>query len=193
MLDFQAARWTVSNHSPPQAGNDHPTMGPMGMYKTADGHLNLAASGGRLWEAFCKELGVPEWLEDQRFSSSSARRENKTRLNELIEDRLVQHSTAHWVERLNEVGVPCGPVNTVAETFADPQVQHLGVAAPVSHPTAGDIKIVRNATNLEGVSNDIRSASPLKGEHSEELLTQFGFSPDEIKSLANDGVVPLPK
>ena len=193
MLDFQAARWTVSNHNPSQAGNDHPTMGPMGMYKTADGHLNLAASGGRLWEAFCKELGVPEWLEDQRFSSSSARRENKTRLNELIEDRLVQHSTAHWVERLNEVGVPCGPVNTVAETFADPQVQHLGVAAPVSHPTAGDIKIVRNATNLEGVSNDIRSASPLKGEHSEELLTQFGFSPDEIKSLANDGVVPLPK
>ncbi len=190
MLDFQAARWTVASDDPPQAGNDHPTMGPMGMYKTMDGYLNLAASGGRLWEALCSELGVVEWLEDERFSSMSARRDNKTVLNVLIEERLSQDTTEHWVLRLNEVGVPCGPVNTVAETFSDPQVQHLGLASPVSHPTAGEIKILRNATNLEGVSNDIRSASPLKGQHSEELLTQFGFSDEEIDSLAHSGVVP---
>ena len=190
MLDFQAARWTVASDDPPQAGNDHPTLGPMGMYKTMDGYLNLAASGGRLWEALCSELGVVEWLEDERFSSMSARRDNKTVLNVLIEERLSQDTTEHWVLRLNEVGVPCGPVNTVAETFSDPQVQHLGLASPVSHPTAGEIKILRNATNLEGVSNDIRSASPLKGQHSEELLTQFGFSDEEIDSLAHSGVVP---
>ena len=190
MLDFQAARWTVASDDPPQAGNDHPTLGPMGMYKTMDGYLNLAASGGRLWEALCSELGVVEWLEDERFSSMSARRDNKTVLNVLIEERLSQDTTEHWVLRLNEVGVPCGPVNTVAETFSDPQVQHLGLASPVSHPTAGEIKILRNATNLEGVSNDIRSASPLKGQHSEELLTQFGFSDEEIDSLSHSGVVP---
>ena len=190
MLDFQAARWTVASDDPPQAGNDHPTMGPMGMYKTMDGYLNLAASGGRLWEALCSELGVVEWLEDERFSSMSARRDNKTVLNVLIEERLSQDTTEHWVLRLNEVGVPCGPVNTVAETFSDPQVQHLGLASPVSHPTAGEIKILRNATNLEGVSNDIRSASPLKGQHSEELLTQFGFSDEEIDALAHSGAVP---
>ena len=190
MLDFQAARWTVASDDPPQAGNDHPTLGPMGMYKTMDGYLNLAASGGRLWEALCSELGVVEWLEDERFSSMSARRDNKTVLNVLIEERSSQDTTEHGVLRLNEVGVPCGPVNTVAETFSDPQVQHLGLASPVSHPTAGEIKILRNATNLEGVSNDIRSASPLKGQHSEELLTQFGFSDEEIDSLAHSGVVP---
>ena len=190
MLDFQAARWTVANDDPPQAGNDHPTLGPMGMYKTLDGHLNLAASGGRLWEAFCKELDASEWLEDERFFSVSARRENKAQLNALIEERLMHDTTTSWVERLNKVGVPCGPVNTVAEAFSDPQVQHLGVAKPVSHPTAGDINIVRNATNLEGVPNDIRLASPLKGQHSEELLAQFGFSSDEIESLARSGVVP---
>jgi len=190
MLDFQAARWTVASDDPPQAGNDHPTLGPMGMYKTMDGYLNLAASGGRLWEALCSELGVVEWLEDERFSSVSARRDNKTVLNVLIEERLSQDTTEHWVLRLNEVGVPCGPVNTVAETFSDPQVQHLGLASPVSHPTAGEIKILRNATNLEGVSNDIRAASPLKGQHSEELLTQFGFSDEEIDSLSHSGVVP---
>ena len=190
MLDFQAARWTVASDDPPQAGNDHPTLGPMGMYKTMDGYLNLAASGGRLWEAFCSELGVVEWLEDERFSSVSARKENKAALNMLIEEHLSQDTTEHWVLRLNGAGVPCGPVNTVAETFSDPQVQHLGLAASVSHPTAGEIKILRNATNLEGVSNDIRSASPLKGQHSEELLTQFGFSDEEIDSLAHSGVVP---
>jgi formyl-CoA transferase len=190
MLDFQAARWTVANDDPPQAGNDHPTLGPMGMYKTMDGYLNLAASGGRLWEALCSELDSEEWLEDERFSSVSARKENKTELNMLIEEHLSQDTTEHWVLRLNEAGVPCGPVNTVAETFSDPQVQHLGLAAPISHPTAGEIKILRNATNLEGVSNDIRSASPLKGQHSEELLTQFGFSDEEIDSLAQSGVVP---
>ena len=108
----------------------------------------------------------------------------------LIGEHLSQDTTEHWVLRLNEAGVPCGPVNTVAETFSDPQVQHLGLAAPISHPTAGEIKILRNATNLEGVSNDIRSASPLKGQHSEELLTQFGFSDEEIDSLAHSGVVP---
>ena len=191
MLDFQAARWTVENDDPPQAGNDHPTMGPMGMYKTLDGHLNLAASGGRLWEAFCYELGVAEWIEDQRFSSVSARRTNKLQLNQLIEERLSQNTTEHWVECLNQAGVPCGPVNTVAETFSDPQVQHLGVAAPVVHPTAGTINILRNATNLEGVPNGIRFASPLKGQHSEELLIQFGFSAEEIDSLAHTGVVPV--
>ncbi|HIF67610.1 MAG TPA: CoA transferase, partial [Acidimicrobiia bacterium] len=190
MLDFQAARWTVASDDPPQAGNDHPTLGPMGMYKTMDGYLNLAASGGRLWEALCSELGAAEWLEDERFSSVSARKDNKAVLNLLIEERLSQDTTEHWVLRLNEVGVPCGPVNTVAETFSDPQVQHLGIASPVSHPTAGEIKILRNATNLEGVSNDIRAASPLKGQHSEELLTQFGFSDEEIDSLSHSGVVP---
>jgi len=190
MLDFQAARWTVASDDPPQAGNNHPTLGPMGMYKTMDGYLNLAASGGRLWEALCSELGAAEWLEDERFSSVSARKDNKAVLNLLIEERLSQDTTEHWVLRLNEVGVPCGPVNTVAETFSDPQVQHLGIASPVSHPTAGEIKILRNATNLEGVSNDIRAASPLKGQHSEELLTQFGFSDEEIDSLSHSGVVP---
>ena len=190
MLDFQAARWTVASDDPPQAGNDHPTLGPMGMYKTMDGYLNLAASGGRLWEALCSELGAAEWLEDERFSSVSARKDNKAVLNLLIEECLSQDTTEHWVLRLNEVGVPCGPVNTVAETFSDPQVQHLGIASPVSHPTAGEIKILRNATNLEGVSNDIRAASPLKGQHSEELLTQFGFSDEEIDSLSHSGVVP---
>ena len=184
MLDFQAARWTVERDNPPQAGNDHPTMGPMGMYATADGFINIAASGGRLWEEFCRELGVADWLDDARFSTVSARRDNRDELNRLIEKELSNDTTENWVLRLNDVGVPCGPVNTVAETFSDPQVRHLGMATPVQHPSAGQIEIVRNATNIEGVAPDIRMPSPLKGQHSWELLIEFGFTEDEIDELA---------
>jgi len=189
MLDFQAARWTIAGDDPPQAGNDHPTLGPMGMYKTADGFVNIAASGGRLWEAFCRELGVLQWLDDPRFVTSSARRENKKELNRLIEEELCKDTAQNWVHRLNAVGVPCGPVNTVAETFSDPQVQHLGMATPVTHVTAGEIEIIRNATNIEGASSEIRMPSPVKGQHSKEVLIEFGFSEREIIDLEKNKAV----
>ncbi len=191
MLDFQAARWTVAGDNPPQEGNDHPTLGPMGMYKTRDGYINLAASGGRLWEAFCRELGVDSWLDDPRFSTVSSRRTNKAELNQLIEARLHDDTSENWVIRLNAVGVPCGPVNTVAEVFDDPQVKYLEMAKPVEHPISGHIEILKNATNIEGVSSDIRMPSPLKGEHSRELLSEFGFTQDEIDRLAQSEAIQV--
>ena len=191
MLDFQAARWTVAGENPPQEGNDHPTLGPMGMYKTRDGYINLAASGGRLWEAFCHELGVDSWLEDPRFSTVSSRRTNKTELNQLIEELLDGDTSDNWVLRLNAVGVPCGPVNTVAEVFDDPQVKYLEIAKPVEHPVSGHIEILKNATNIEGVSSDIRMPSPLKGEHSRELLIEFGFTEPEIDRLAQSEAIQM--
>ena len=191
MLDFQAARWTVAGDNPPQEGNDHPTLGPMGMYKTRDGYINLAASGGRLWEAFCHELGVDSWLEDPRFSTVSSRRTNKAELNQLIEELLDGDTSDNWVLRLNAVGVPCGPVNTVAEVFDDPQVKYLEIAKPVEHPVSGHIEILKNATNIEGVSSDIRMPSPLKGEHSRELLIEFGFTEPEIDRLAQSEAIQI--
>tara|TARA_B100000131_G_scaffold191345_1_gene183930 strand:+ start:798 stop:1973 length:1176 start_codon:yes stop_codon:yes gene_type:complete len=191
MLDFQAARWTVAGENPPQEGNDHPTLGPMGMYKTRDGYINLAASGGRLWEAFCHELGVDSWLEDPRFSTVSSRRTNKTELNQLIEELLDGDTSDNWVLRLNAVGVPCGPVNTVAEVFDDPQVKYLEIAKPVEHPVSGHIEILKNATNIEGVSSEIRMPSPLKGEHSRELLIEFGFTEPEIDRLAQSEAIQI--
>ena len=191
MLDFQAARWTVAGDNPPQEGNDHPTLGPMGMYKTRDGYINLAASGGRLWEAFCHELGVDSWLEDPRFAPVSSRRTNKAELNQLIEELLDGDTSDNWVLRLNAVGVPCGPVNTVAEVFDDPQVKYLEIAKPVEHPVSGHIEILKNATNIEGVSSDIRMPSPLKGEHSRELLIEFGFTEPEIDRLAQSEAIQI--
>lgn len=189
MLDFQAARWTVAREVPPQAGNHHPTMAPMGTFATADGHMNLAAPWGRLWGAFCQLIERPELENDPRFATSADRSENRDPLAREIETALATRTTAEWVEAMNAVGIPSGPVNDVAQTFADPQVRHLGVAAPIAHPALGEIEVVRNATHLEGVPDDIRRPAPEAGEHAAEILAELGLEAEEISALRADGVV----
>lgn len=189
MLDFQAARWTVEREVPPQAGNDHPTQGPMGMYETGDGHMNVAAPWGHIWRKFCGVIERPDLPDDERFATPKARTKHRAELNEVINEVLRTRPTAEWVEVMNEVGVPAGPVNDVAQTFADPQVEHLGIAAPVVHPTVGPIEVIKNATNLEGVPNAIRRPSPEAGEHSDEILSQFGLDEAEIAGLRAEGAI----
>ena len=189
MLDFQAARYTVAGEVPPQAGNDHPTLGPMGMYSTQDGHMNLAAPWGRLWSALCDVIERPELAKDPRFATANDRASNRTVLNAEIEAALGRRTTEDWVERMNRAGIPSGPVNDLAETFADPQVRHLGVAAKVTHSGVGEIEIIRNATHLEGVDDEIRRPSPDPGEHTDELLAEFGLSREEVESLRENEIV----
>ena len=189
MLDFQAARFTVAGEVPPQAGNDHPTLGPMGMYATRDGHMNLAAPWGRMWSALCEILERPELENDPRFATTNDRALNRAALNIELETALAPRTTEDWVERMNAVGIPSGPVNDLAQTFADPQVKHLGVAAKVTHPGVGEIEIIRNATHLDGVSDEIRRPSPDPGEHTDEVLSEFGLSSDQVKSLREKEII----
>ncbi|MAG30237.1 MAG: formyl-CoA transferase [Deltaproteobacteria bacterium] len=189
MLDFQAARFTVAGETPPQAGNHHPTMGPMGMYETRDGNMNVAAPWGRLFISFCEQIGRPELASDPRFAEPRERAENRDALNEEVTEALRAKTTEEWVELLNEAGIPSGPVNDIAQTFADPQVRHLAIAAPVSHPAVGDIDVVRNATNIEGIPGDIRRPAPEAGEHTDEILRQFGLDEAEIDALRTNEVI----
>ena len=189
MLDFQAARWTVDREVPPQSGNDHPTLAPMGTYATADGWINIAAPWGRMWETFCETIGRPDLVADERFVAQRDRSANRAELTVEIESALAGASMSEWVERFVEAGIPAGPVNDVRQAFEDPQVRHLAVAQPIEHPEVGAIEVVRNATNIDGVSNAIRSASPEPGEHTSDILGQFGFDPDEIERLRVAGVV----
>ena len=189
MLDFQAARWTVAREVPPQAGNHHPTMAPMGTFATADGHMNLAAPWGRLWGALCELIERPELESDPRFATSADRSAHRDVLAREIEAALAARTTSEWVEAMNAVGIPSGPVNDVAQAFADPQVRHLGVAAPVTHPALGEIEVVRNATHLEGVPDDIRRPAPEAGEHAHEILAELGLDAEAISALRADGVV----
>ena len=189
MLDFQAARWTVDREVPPREGNHHPTLAPMGTYATADGWVNIAAPWGRMWETFCGSIDRIDLVDDARFATQPGRSANRAELASEIEAALADRTTAEWVAHFAEAGIPAGPVNDIEQAFDDPQVRHLGVARPVRHPAVGDIEIVRNATNIDGVSNDIRSASPEPGQHTAEVLAQLGFDDDEIAGLVDGGVV----
>lgn len=189
MLDFQAARYTVEREVAPQAGNHHPTLVPMGTYATRDGHLNIAAAWGHLWRELCKQIDRPDLVDDPRFATPADRNRHRAELNEEIGAALATRTTAEWVEVLNEAKIPAGPVNDIGQTFSDPQVRHLGLAAPIDHPVAGSIEVVRNATNIDGVPNEIRRPSPGVGEHSDEILAEFGLDTTEIDELRRGGAI----
>jgi crotonobetainyl-CoA:carnitine CoA-transferase CaiB-like acyl-CoA transferase len=189
MMDFQAARWTIDQEVPPQAGNHHPMSVPMGCFASADGYLNIGAAGGRLLHNLCQVIGLPGLPDDPRFATPAKRSANRAELNALVADRLRTRTTAEWVEALNEAGVPCGPVYRMDEVFADPQVGHLGMTAPVEHPALGRLDIVRNAVRMSGGPPTVRAPSPERGGHSTEVLAELGYPAEEIGRLREQGVI----
>jgi crotonobetainyl-CoA:carnitine CoA-transferase CaiB-like acyl-CoA transferase len=189
MMDLQAARWTVEGVVAAQEGNHHPTMVPMGCFRSADGYVNVAGAFGRLLHRFCDVVGLPGLPSDPRFDTSVNRSANRAELNRLIAERLVQCTTAEWVERLNAAGVPCGPVLRTDEVFADPQVAHLGMVATVASPSLGPIGILRNAVTMADGPPTVRTATPEAGEHTDAVLVELGLGDEEIEDLRQRGVV----
>jgi len=188
MLDFQAARWLIAHEVPPQAGNDHPTAIPTGVFKTADGYINIAASG-KLYERLCKALGAPELFTHPDFSEYRLRSKNRIALNAEIGKHTVKRTSAEWIDLLNEAGVPCGPIYTIDKMFADPQVQTLGMAQPVVHPQLGRQELVGQGVNLSRTPAQLRKHAPDSGEHTREILEQFGYDAAAIDDLKKRGVV----
>ena len=189
MLDFQAARWTMNNDVPLQAGNDHPTLIPMGTFPTSDGHMNLAAPNTGRFKALCKAIGSDGLADDPDYATGPLRSTNRVALNATIAEHTTKQSTAHWIQVLNEVSIPCGPINSIDETFADPQVQHLAMAAPLDHPRLGEIKIVRHAVSMNRTPHGINRHAPGAGEHTNEVLAEAGLSEDRITSLRASGAI----
>lgn len=189
MMDFQAARFTVAGEVPGQEGNHHPTAVPMGCYATADGYLNIAAAGGRLLEAFCKVIQLPDLPADPRFDSGAKRSANRVEMNCLIAARLRTRTTAEWLARLVEAGVPAGPAYRVDEVFADPQVRHLEMVAEAHNAALGPLQLVRNPVTATGGGPSVRSGSPELGEHTEEILGEIGYGTAEIEDLRRQHVV----
>jgi formyl-CoA transferase len=188
MLDFQAARWLIAHEVPPQAGNDHPTAIPTGVFKTADGHMNIAASG-KLFQRLCKALGAPKLFADPDYADYKSRSRNRVALNAAIERYTIKRSCAEWIELLNEAGVPCGPIYTIDKMFADPQVQTLGMAKPVVHPKLGRQELVGQGVNLSRTPAQLRAHAPDAGEHTREILREFGYDAAAIDDFKRRGVV----
>jgi len=188
MLDFQAARYLVKGEVAGQAGNDHPTFTPTGVFPTADGHMNIASSSTRLWLRLCDALGKPEWKDDPEWKTQLGRTKHRAAINQAIGEITRQKPASHWLEILEAAGIPAGPINTIDKVFADPQVQHLGIAAPINVPLFGETRLVGSAINFDGLPREIRSPTPEPGEHTDEVLKWLGYSREETAKLRAAGV-----
>jgi crotonobetainyl-CoA:carnitine CoA-transferase CaiB-like acyl-CoA transferase len=189
MLDFQAARWLIKGEVPPQAGNNHPTSIPTGVFKTADGHINIASTGGRMWDKLCETLGVPALAKHPDYATGPDRSKNRDALNAEIERHTLRRTSAEWVEALNAAGVPCGPIYSIDQAFADPQVQHLGIAKPVKKRDGRQLRVVGQPVGLSRTPSRIAAPPPGVGEHTEEVLREFGFGMAEIAEFRRANVV----
>jgi formyl-CoA transferase len=180
LLDFQAARWLMAKDVPGQAGNDHPTSIPTGVFPTSDGHINIAASGKHIFARFCQTLDLAHLMKDPLFADDAVRSKNRVALNQAISNVTKQRSSADLIAALNKAGVPCGPINRMDEVFADPQVRHLGMAASLQHGSLGEIEVVNQPVKLSRTPSGIAHPTPEKGEHTEEILKEYGYDDKSI-------------
>jgi crotonobetainyl-CoA:carnitine CoA-transferase CaiB-like acyl-CoA transferase len=189
MLDFQAARWLMDKDIAQQAGNDHPTSIPTGVFKTSDGYINIATTGGRIWHRFAETLGAPDLPNRPEYATAPDRSKNRKQLNAEISRLTEKKSSEAWVKEFNAAGVPCGPIYSIDQMFSDAQVQHLGMAQDVPNDEGRHIRLVGQPFTLSRTPSQMAARPPEFGEQTDEVLAEFGFSGDEIGELKRDKVV----
>ncbi len=189
LLDFQAARYTMKGEVAEQVGNDHPTFMPTSAYPTADGFMNVAATGMGVWEKFASALNRPDLLNDEQFKQAKGRSDGRERLNQEIAKSLIAQTTAYWVDYLLEHGVPCGPIYTMDQVFDDPQVQHIRATVKVHHPILGEITLLNQGIQLSRTPANMKSSSPLKGQHTDEILEELGYAKSAIEEFKKDQTI----
>jgi crotonobetainyl-CoA:carnitine CoA-transferase CaiB-like acyl-CoA transferase len=183
MLDFQASRFLTEGEVAKQAGNNHPTSIPTGVFKTKDGHLNIAVTGTVIWERFCNAVAHPEWLTSPEYKNGKLRSQNRDALNADIDKATATKTSAEWVEIFNKVGVPCGPIYSIDQVFADPQVKHLGIAKESARSDGSRLGLVGQAFTLSRTPSKIAARPPNLSEHTDEILKEFGYQDSEIAEL----------
>ena len=189
MLDFQTTRWLIGKEIPPQAGNDHPTGIPTGVFKTSDGHMNIAASGQHMYRRLCEALDVKHLVDDPRFKTPQDRSKNRGACNAELEKATVTKTSAEWVDILNKAGVPCGPILDVKQMFEDEQIKHLKLAVEIEHPRLGKQQVQNLPVTLSRTPGKVVSASPELGEHTDQVLGELGYSKADIEELKREKAV----
>lgn len=189
MLDFQAAWVLMDDDVPGQAGNNHPTSIPTGVFKTADGHMNIAVTGNPMWDKFCGAMGRDDWRDDERFATATARSDNRNELGAKIEAITQARTTRQWIQDLTEVGVPAGEINDIGEVFETAQVRHLGMAQPMDSHERGPTEAVGQPIIMSRTPSQIASPPHTAGQHNEDILAELGYSTDEIAAMKTAGAI----
>jgi formyl-CoA transferase len=184
MLDFQAARWLMKGEVAKQAGNNHPTSIPTGVYKTRDGYMNLAVTGAKIWNRMCQAIKAPELAAHADYATSALRSKNRDKLHDELDEHFKQRDTAQWIEILNEAGVPCGPIYSIDQAFADPQVKQLGMVHKV-----GEVPYLGQPVTLSRTPSKMVSHPPAQGEHTAQVLRELGYEEEKIQELRKKGIV----
>lgn len=189
MMDFQVARYLNEGDVPVQAGNDHPTSSPMGLFTASDGVFNIGASGRGNWIRLCNMLGHPEWIDHPDFDSEKKRVTNRKKITELLEVEFAKNTVDYWVTELNDAGVPAGPVYTVPQVVEDAQVKHLGVVKDVAAADQPVRRYITQPMTLSRTPAEVATQAPGWGEHTDEVLGEIGLTDAEIADLHERGVV----
>ncbi len=188
ILSWGAGMYFERGTVPGPAGQHHPLSAPYGRFRASDGYLNIAAGNEAMWQKLAAALGREDWCEDPRFLGPLERLKNRDALTEAMEVELGRRPGGHWVERVNQAGVPCGPVLDVGEVFADPQVLAREMLVELPHAEVGTFRTTGLPVKLSGTPGAIRRSPPLHGEHSDEILAEL-LDPGEIARLRERGVL----
>jgi formyl-CoA transferase len=183
MLDFQGSRYLVKGEVAKQAGNNHPTSIPTGVFKTKDGYINIATAGQKTWQRFSEAVGATALMERPEYKTAEARSKNRDALSPEIDNYLAAATSAEWVERLNKAGVPSGPIYSIDQVFADPQVQHLGIVQSVTMKDKSKMRLLGQPVGLSRTPSRLAARPPDLGEHTNAILKEFGFSARDIAAL----------
>lgn len=191
LLTFQGQRYLSLGQVPEATGNDHPVITPYGTFDAADGPMNLAPATQAMWVKLCSLLGLDSLVTDSRFLTNAERSQNRDALKALIEGSLKTKTRMEWTRIMLDNGIPAGPINNLADIFADAQVQACRLVQSVDHPIVGDLKLVASPMTFSGQSagESLRSAPPLFGQHTTQVLADFGVADDEIERLIEQGVI----
>ena len=190
LLAYQNTNYFATGTPPRRIGNLHPNIVPYQPFRTADGEVIIACGNDNLYRKFCEAAGCPELAGDARFATNGKRVENRAELTRLLQGIFAQRSTRDWLELLEGAGVPNGPINDVAQVFAEPQVKARGVRVELDHPAAGKLPTVASPMRFSGTPLEHKLAPPLLGQHTEEILRErLGRSAAQIAALRAEGVI----
>ncbi|MBX3655742.1 MAG: CoA transferase [Ramlibacter sp.] len=190
-LDFQGARYTVDAEVAGQEGNSHPTLVPMGTFEALDGKVNLCAPGQAMWNKLCEALGLQVLRDNPLYKDGAARLAHRRALEQEIQACTRQHTVADLVQRLNPLGVPCGPVYDIGQAFEDAQARHLRMTRPAHHPELGNLPLIRSPINLSACPHPeaFHCAAPDAGEHTDSVLQELGYGAAELVHLRESGAI----